>query len=120
GPDQDICNASFFTLAASDPAPGIGLWTIETHPTTGTVSITNSASPTTTVTGLLPGQSVELRWTVMNGACTSSDLVTLTNSANLPLVTAGPDQEKCMTGDFTVTGVRPAGATGKWTYVTAP
>src|SRR5690606_6286499 len=81
--------------------------------------ITNINSPTTTVTGLTAGFSVTLRWTITNGSCSSFDEVTLTNSALTTTATAGPDQEKCNDGSFTLAGNTPVTGTGQWTIVGA-
>src|SRR5690606_2740961 len=113
GDDQDLCNNSMFTLSASSASPGTGLWTLES----GSATITNPSLPTTTVTGVAPGTSVDLRWTVTNGPCTSSDVVTLTNSATFPVVSAGDDQELCDTDDFALNASPvPAGGAGLWTF----
>src|SRR5690606_21997313 len=77
GADQEQCNHSTFTLAGDPAGVGHGEWSISgaAH---GAV-ITNIASPTTTVTGLIPGNSVTLVWTINNGSCISTDEVVLTN-----------------------------------------
>ena len=49
GPDQNVCGSTA-TMAANTPTVGTGVWQI----VTGTATITNPNSPTTTVTGLSP------------------------------------------------------------------
>lgn len=81
-PDQALCNTSSFTMTQSTPAIGQGVWTL----VNGLATITDASSPTSTVTGLAPGASATLRWTVTNGVCSAFDEVTLTNHP-LPAIT---------------------------------
>jgi hypothetical protein len=117
GPDQEQCNTSTFVLAANSPVIGAGAWSIQ-GPANGAV-ITNVNSPTTTITGLTAGTSVVLRWTITNGSCSSFDEITLTNSALPTVATAGPDQEQCNNGSFTLAGNAPATGTGQWSIIGA-
>src|SRR5690606_24696549 len=80
GPDQEQCDNSTFTLAANDPGVGTGQWSIQGA--ANGANITNVNSRTTTVTGLIAGTSVTLRWTISNGSCISFEDVVLTNSAS--------------------------------------
>lgn len=68
-----------FTMAATTPSVGTGLWTVQS----GTATITNATSPTTTVTGVPIGTSATLRWTVTSGSCSTFDDVVLTSSGIL-------------------------------------
>jgi uncharacterized repeat protein (TIGR01451 family) len=76
GPDQESCGSTF-TLAATVPSEGTGVWTIVSGPGT----ITTNSSINTTVTNVTLGASTVLRWTVTNGACSSFDEVTIKNTA---------------------------------------
>ncbi|MBL0336110.1 MAG: hypothetical protein IPP73_12610 [Chitinophagaceae bacterium] len=71
GTDQAQCATSTFTLAGNTALSGTGVWTI----TSGAGTITDAASPTTTVTGVTAGQTTVLRWTITNGSCSSFDEV---------------------------------------------
>ncbi len=116
GVDIEQCNTSIFTMAATVPAIGTGMWSVEL----GTATITNAASATTTITGIAPGSSATLRWTVGNGSCASTfEDIVLTNTAPAPLAHAGLDQEQCNTANFTLSGNAPAPGTGLWTIVGA-
>jgi uncharacterized repeat protein (TIGR01451 family) len=116
--DQAKCNIGAFTLAGNTPSVGSGLWTI--------VGVTNGAtiaapltSATTSVSGLIAGTSVTLRWTVTNGTCSSSDDVVLTNNAPVT-ANAGVDQLKCNTSSFTMIATPAVSpASGLWTIVGA-
>src|SRR5678809_1216132 len=114
GPDQSKCNSGSFTLAGNAPVTGTGLWTV----VTGTATITTPTSRTSTVTGVPVGTSATLRWTITNGACTSTDDIILTNSALPTTSNAGPDQTICNSGNFTHAGNTPTTGTGSWTVVT--
>ena len=69
GPDQQICSGSSVTMAGNTITVGAGSWSRISGPNTPT--ITNSSSPTTTITGLATGTYV-FRWTSSNGTCPSS------------------------------------------------
>ena len=71
GADQLLCSDSF-TLAGNEPTIGVGTWTI----LSGTGSITDPSQHNTTITGVIG--TVELEWTISNGTCSSSDVVSLT------------------------------------------
>ncbi len=73
GPDQSVILSSA-TLSGNIPAIGTGMWTI----VSGTCTIINPNNPTTSISGLVAGASVTLRWTISNGDCPSnSDNVTI-------------------------------------------
>ena len=74
GLDQfEICGTST-SLQGNTPSIGTGTWTI----ISGIGTLTNPNDPTTTITGLVAGSTVDLMWTVANGPCTTNtDLVTL-------------------------------------------
>jgi hypothetical protein len=76
GSDQALCNTSTFTLAGNAASPGVGTWTIQSGPG----SITSIHLENSTVTGVTAGSSTTLRWTIVNGTCSSYDEVTLTNN----------------------------------------
>lgn len=90
GPDQiPVCGATSTMLAASNPAPGTGLWTI-LNGAGGQFS--DPANPATTFTGRV-GENYKLRWTVSNSPCaTASDEVEIRFGA-VPMVNAGPDKQ---------------------------
>jgi hypothetical protein len=117
GGDQELCNTSIFTLGGNTPGVGTGTWTVQ-GAANGSV-ITNINSATTTVTGLTAGSSVTLRWTISNGTCSSFDDVVLTNSALPTVAAAGPDQEKCSNGSFTLAGNAAVTGTGSWGIIGA-
>ncbi len=78
GSDQNLATcATSTTLAGNDPDYGIGTWTV----VSGTATITSPNDPETTVTGLVPGTTVTLRWTFTNGSCYNDyDEMTITTN----------------------------------------
>lgn len=110
GPAQALCNTPTTSLAANNPSPGTGAWSV----TNGTASVTTPSSPTSGVTGLTIGGSSTLLWTVTNGACSATSSVTITVSAP-GSTSAGPDQSVCQTNMGTVTLVGTG--TGTWSTI---
>jgi predicted Zn-dependent protease len=114
GPDITQCNTEVFTMAANVPVVGSGSWGI-VGADPG-VTITNTGSATTTVTGLTAGNTVTLRWTISNGACTAStDDVVLSNEVQ-PVAEAGPGGDQCGIGPTNLfsLGATAAIGTGTW------
>lgn len=69
GSDQTLTAcATSTTLAGNTPTNGTGAWSV----VTGTATITSPSSPTSVVTGLVPGTSATLRWAISSSGCTSS------------------------------------------------
>ena len=77
-PDQNLCNQSGFTLDGNTPAVGTGSWTRISGPNTPT--ITTSTTPAAVISGAVTGTYV-YRWTTTTGTCSSTDDVTIVNSA---------------------------------------
>ena len=110
--DQTLCSTSA-TLAGNAPTTGIGTWTIVSG---AGGSFVNANSPTTVFNGV-SGTSYNLRWTISNGVCTSTnDNVQITFNTPPTVATAGPDQTLCSTS-ATLAGNTPATGTGLWTIV---
>lgn len=110
GPDQQICSSpGTATMAASNPAPGTGLWT-----TTSSAVIANPSNRNTTVSGMTTAGTYTFVWTVTNGSCVTRDTMVITVSS--PVVSnAGTDQSVCTTpGTANLSGSNPAPGTGAW------
>jgi uncharacterized protein YodC (DUF2158 family) len=110
GPDQIICAASTF-LAAAPPPVGTGLWSVEL----GVATIADPASPTSAVTGLIPGEEAILRWTVSNGGICEDAFADVSIFSLLPFGApeTGPDQALCGAAETFVTALPDI--TGLWT-----
>jgi gliding motility-associated-like protein len=117
GNDQQLCTpVAIASLQGNTPTfPAQGEWTL----VSGSGTITDPASPTTTVTALGVGVNV-FAWTITNGPCaeaiTTDEVTIILNDANNPSPNAGPDQELCTPQLSTVlagsTPIFPA--TGVW------
>ncbi len=116
GTTINTCNASF-NLLANNPLVGTGTWTSAVG---SSATITNPTLYNTSVN--LPIQAMPysetFTWTITNGVCTDSDVVTVNNNAFI--VYANADDYTC-TGTYLLTGRDPASvsgtATGNWTVI---
>jgi len=88
GSDQANCNNGSFTLAGNVASVGQGTWTVMS----GTATIISLHSATSGITGVAAGTSAVLRWTIVNGACSTYDEVTLVNNP-LPTITLGSNPD---------------------------
>jgi gliding motility-associated-like protein len=110
GTDKTICNTSTTTLAANTPVVGTGLWTV----VSGTAVVTTPTSPTSGVTGLIPGDTVVLKWTITKGLCSNASTVKVM-IAKAATVNAGVDQFFCTPANAALNGVVAGGTTtGIW------
>jgi hypothetical protein len=112
GNDQTICSGTT-NLSANAPTFGSGTWSISSGPGT----VTNPSSPTSAVTGLLPGQSTTLVWTITNGPCNASiDNVVISRDVSPTIAVAGTNQNVCATST-TLGGNVPAVGNGTWSRI---
>ncbi len=110
GADQLTLCDNFTFLAAGNPAPGNGVWSV----LAGLGTFTNASDNGTYVTGIQQGTNV-YRWTVNDRGCYETSDVTIVN--NLPSVGAGPNQSTC-NNNVTLSGTNPAvGETGQWVQI---
>jgi gliding motility-associated-like protein len=119
GPDQSLCTTSgTITMAGSALiAPATGSWTL----VSGTGTITDPGSPTTTVSGIGVGQSI-FQWTVSNGPCdvvSTDQMSVFIYDPNNPAASAGADQSFCtpLTGTALEGSTVTFPATGVWSIV---
>ncbi len=108
GIDQSLCNSTSALLNGNSPLPGIGLWT-----TTSTAIITSPSNASTSITGLSAG-SFDFIWTISNGACISSDTVTIVVADSI-IADAGSDVEVCSGTVITMSANDPTPGNGLWT-----
>jgi gliding motility-associated-like protein len=109
GPDQVLCGDSS-TLTGNFPIYGIGKWTLEG----GSGTIGNIAQSNSNVTGLNNGDNL-FRWTITNGTCVSSALLTITNDKPTQAY-AGLDQTICDNQTALMPNA-PTIGTGEWSVV---
>src|SRR6266536_253415 len=116
GPAQDKCGTSV-TMAANTPLIGTGVWTRVSGPNTPV--ITNPSSPSTTITGMVPGTYI-FKWTITNGSCTSSSNDTIIIEAGATQAAAGADQSLCLSTSASLAANTPTIGTGIWSFVSGP
>ncbi len=115
GPDLSQCNNGTFTLAATAPVTGSGVWSL----VSGSASITSPTLRNTTVSNLAAGSSATLRWTVSNNPCpASTDDIVIQNVSAVGSPTITGSNLNCNNDGFSLTGSSPAaGQTGTWSLV---
>ena len=111
---QTRCNVTTFTMAANTAGSGeTGTWVRISGPNNPTITAVNS--PTTTITGTIPGTYV-FRWRITSGTCPtySESFVTITNRTAISLT--GPSSASvCEDGTQTLS-VSASGGTGSYNY----
>lgn len=109
GVNQIICGNST-TMAANNPAPGTGLWTL----LGGTATISTPSSNTSAITGIAVGTAT-LQWSDSNcGGTTSQVVITRTT---IPTSAAGPDQSTCYPNTITMAANFPPYGSGTWSIL---
>ncbi len=110
---NDTTCADTIQLAADDPSPGTGVWSVPS----GAGVFDNSTDNQTIVRNIGKGDNV-YSWTVTKNGCTETANVTITN--NSVTANAGFDQLNLCTDVATLNGNDPStfGGTGYWKLVT--
>jgi gliding motility-associated-like protein len=112
GNNQQLCSDNI-TLNAIAPVVGIGTWTL----VAGSGAIVDVNSNVSVVNGLSLGANV-FEWTVSAPGCPSTtDQVTITVDAILPVADAGIDQTLCTTSTLLAANAAPLGSTGTWSVL---
>jgi hypothetical protein len=128
GPDiSSVCD-TIATMAATDPAVGVGQWTLISKLGNGpTPVITSPILYNTTITHLGPQTSgadevYTFEWSVTNGpACpTYRDTMTITVHQVPTVATAGSDQNLCNVFTTVLQGNTPSPGIGEWTVISSP
>jgi gliding motility-associated-like protein len=116
GPDQTRCisSSSSAVINANIPTVGIGQWI----KVSGGASFSSASSPTTTLTGLTPGDNI-FCWNISNGSCPSSTDTVKIHVDALPTVSnAGPNKNVCSSSPvLSMNANVPVNGTGIWTLV---
>lgn len=113
GSNQTLCAQTQTRLQGNDPGAGfVGTWTGN-----GLTFSPDAHAYNATVSGLLPGQSYTLTWTIASSSCgfsastvTIHDLLPLTNQLSPGTTTV------CVGQPATLSGSLPSGASGNYTY----
>ncbi|MBL7806554.1 MAG: hypothetical protein JNN28_02000, partial [Saprospiraceae bacterium] len=122
GPNQNAVCDDQVTMAAVNPAVGIGEWTVISKPMGAPDPLI--ASPilyNTVISNLVPGTYV-FRWTTTNGPlCPESfDEVSITVLEQPTPANAGPDQSFCDMNSTTLAATPVTVGTGLWSIVSTP
>ncbi len=110
GENDELCNISNFQLNADNPSPGVGAWQI----LSGNCNIDDTADPNATISNILPQTTNILQWNVINGTCTSFDIIEITNYALETSVT-GDDISDCEITQVQLSANTPSSGVGVWT-----
>jgi uncharacterized repeat protein (TIGR01451 family) len=118
GAAQAKCSDGNFTLAANAPTlPATGAWSVVSPVGFAISNISNINSNTATVSNVAANSSVTLRWTVSNGACSSSSTVVLRNLPYPRATIVAPVTAACTGTLMTFSaGNVAAGVTYDWNY----
>jgi gliding motility-associated-like protein len=110
---QTRCNANSFTMAGNAVGIGeTGSWVRISGP--NNPSITTPNSPTTTISGTVPG-TYQFRWRITSGKCPyTEDFVTITNRT--PITLSGLSNASICTGGTQILNVSASGGTGSYNY----
>jgi gliding motility-associated-like protein len=113
GDDQQICEDETLTLSATPPSVGTGRWEQLNGP--NVVTISNSDSPTTTVTDLQPGATYEFGWYLSNGACEDYSFDEVSIKVDIiEEADAGEPIVACNTTSVNLDATMPASGLGTW------
>ncbi len=124
GDDQFICTSlSSAALNASDASPGVGTWSYVSSIPAGLpapIFSTDKNDPNTSLSVLAENAGAyKMRWTVLNGLCTSSDDVVIDFGTNPSDPAAGPDKSVCGIATA-LEGNAPEKGLGHWSIVSGP
>jgi hypothetical protein len=94
GPDDEVCSTTTYTLQGNDPSPGTGKWTVVSG--SGT-TFSDDTNPNAVVSGLVPGNSYQFKWTITDYAsCPSTSNVVKITVDKAPIGgTTSSDAEVC-------------------------
>ena len=125
GVDLTVCGTTItMNPGGVDPTKGSGKW-IQVSGNAG-VQFDGSSDPSSwtkvspVLTNLQNGTYI-FRYTVTNGACVSSDDVTVFVSDPAPSpADAGPDKAVCGNTSVTMEGISPVSGNGRWSIISGP
>ncbi|MCH2021774.1 MAG: gliding motility-associated C-terminal domain-containing protein, partial [Saprospiraceae bacterium] len=117
GTDQYLCGDSLATLSASAPIVSVGSWTQSPTQASLGVNIISTNDPTTSITGLISGNTFQFVWVLTNGICGvhSTDTVNIDVSiAPTDIAFAGGDIITCTLDTLILSATNPSIGTGMW------
>lgn len=118
GINQNLCNVNQTHLSGNTPLSGTGSWSQVSGP--NLAGITNPGSPSSSITGLIPGIYV-FNWAISSANCSVSNSTVSIQVSNLAsLSNAGPNQILCNLSSTLLNGNVPVSGKGVWTELTGP
>jgi PKD repeat protein len=102
GPNTEVCSTTTYTLNGNDPSPGVGKWTLDSGQTG--VAFSDDTQPNAIVSGLIPGNAYQFRWTITNASTCSPTTNVTTLTIDNPTV-AGTTQGTVTTCSGSNSGV---------------
>jgi len=118
GIDQQPCSNST-VLAATTPTIGTGIWSFDVGGNPDGLGAINDVNNQASLFSGTLEQTYVLVWTVTNGACVSTDRVSIAFKQTPSTANAGTNQSNCKSGNFTLAATPPTIGTGKWSIVGA-
>ncbi len=118
GTDQQLCNASSFTLAGNSSGSFTGKWKVVSGPSSGSFSPSDS-SANATFNGAVPGLYI-FSWTIGNSTCNSVDEVRIENFGLPTTANAGPDQVQVCDTKIIMAANLPSIGLGNWSLISKP
>ncbi|WP_162276847.1 PKD domain-containing protein [Mucilaginibacter pedocola] len=118
GSTQTLCAQTQTILAANNPGAGFtGTWTDAAGQVSNLTFSPNANTYNATVSGLVPGRTYKLTWTIASSSCgfTSSD-VTLDNLLPIDNQVSPATTTICAGQTLTITGNTPTGGTAPYTF----
>lgn len=115
GNDIFVCDNNSVVLNAQSPTVGTGQWS---QTSGSTVVIANPNQSTTSIVGLISGQSYTFAWTLSNGACVdyATDEVVVTVDVAVATADAGIDFQLCNATETNLDATPVTGGIiGTWT-----
>ena len=111
GTDQILCNQPTTQLTGNIPLVGTGKWS-------GTgITFDDETKHNATVSGLQPGQTYQLTWTITgNNGCDSKDVVEIKNLLGVTNILNAIDPIYCSGQSISITGNTPTGGDGTYKY----
>jgi gliding motility-associated-like protein len=117
GRDTSVCGVTSLNLYAQLPIlGGVGSWSQSAVQDALGVRIQSLNTPTSLVTGMVPGNTYAFKWTLTNRGCSdfASDEVIVKVASRNDRANAGQDFTVC-SPDATLNAAVPQAATGNWT-----
>ena len=121
GNDEELCDVTSLALNANDPGANFtGTWSVEDSPN-ALIFSPNANDPKAVVSGLVPGNSYTLVWTISDThSCPAKSakkvIRTLKPLTNNGIILSVSQREVCTNGELFIEGTKPNGGTGGYQY----